>query len=72
MPIAESEVVVGGIYGLSNNQERRVTAIENGKVRFEVRVDTKSEWHRGSPLANPPKLKTFACACSHTTAKPQS
>jgi hypothetical protein len=70
VPIAESEVVVGGIYALSNNQERRVTAIENGKVRFEVRVDTQSEWSRGSQVANPPKLKTFANACSYTAAKP--
>jgi hypothetical protein len=42
MPIIESEVVVRGIYALSNNQERRVTAIENGKVRYEIRVDAKS------------------------------
>jgi len=70
MPIAESEVVVGGIYALSNNQERRVTAIENGKVRYEVRVDTKSGWGRGSPMANPPKLKTFANACNHPVVKP--
>lgn len=70
MPIAESEVVVGGIYALSNNQERRVTAIENGKVRYEVRVDTKSGWGHGSPVANPPKLRTFANACSHTVVKP--
>lgn len=70
MPIAESEVIVGGIYALSNNQERRVTTIENGKVRYEVRVDTKSAWGPGSPAANPPKLKTFANACSHTVAKP--
>ena len=70
MPIPEFEVVVGGIYALSNNQERRVTAIENGKVRYEVRVDTKSEWNRGSPVSNPPKLKTFANACSHSVVKP--
>jgi hypothetical protein len=70
MPIIESEVVVGGIYALSNNQERRVTTIENGKVRYEVRADTKNRWTRGSPMANPPKLKTFAKACSHTAAKP--
>ena len=69
MPIAESEVVVGGIYALSNNQERRVSAIENGKVRYEVRADSKGAWSPGSQQANPPKLKTFASACSHTITK---
>ena len=69
MPIAESEVVVGGIYALSNNQERRVTAIENGKVRYDVRADPKGAWNRGSPAANPPKLKAFASACSRAVAK---
>ncbi len=70
MPIPESEVVVGGLYALSNNQERRVTAIEGGKVRYEVRVDPKSAWIEGSHAANPPKLKTFAKACGHRIAKP--
>ncbi len=69
MPIAEPDVVVGGLYALSNNQERRVTAIEDGKVRYQVRVDAKSEWTEGSHAANPPKLKTFAKACSHRIAK---
>lgn len=70
MPIAESEIVVGGIYALSNNQERRVTAIENGKVRFELRASAGGDWQRGSPQANPPKLQTFAKACSYMVAKP--
>ena len=70
MPISETDVVVGVLYALSNNQERRVSAIENGKVRYQVRVDAKSEWTDGSHLANPPKLKTFAKACSHRIAKP--
>ena len=69
MPISESEVVVGGIYALSNNQERRVTAIDNGKVRYQVRTEPKGSWNPGSPAANPPKLKTFARACSHSVAK---
>lgn len=70
MPITESEVVVGGIYALSNNQERRVSVIENGKVRYQVRADAKSEWTDGSHVANPPKLKTFAKTCSHRIVKP--
>ena len=70
MPIAEADVVVGGIYALSNNHERRVTAIENGKVRYEVRVDAKSPWTEGSHAANPPKLATFARACGHRVGKP--
>ena len=70
MPIVESDVVVGGIYALSNNQERRVTAIEDGKVRYEVRVDAKSPWTEGSHAANPPKLATFARACAHRTTRP--
>ena len=69
MPVPESEVVVGGIYALSNNQERRVTAIDNGKVRYEVRAEPKGRWSPGSAAANPPKLGTFARACSHVVAK---
>jgi hypothetical protein len=69
MPISEADVVVGGLYALSNNQERRVSALDNGKVRYQVRV-AKSEWTEGSHPANPPKLKTFAKACSHRIAKP--
>lgn len=71
MPILESEVVVGGIYATASNQERRVTAIDNGRVRYEARGgNVDGEWGYGSPLANPPRLRTFANACVRVISKP--
>ena len=71
MSIPESEVVVGGIYATTGAQERRVTAIEQGRVRYEARAGGgKGEWGHGSHLANPPRLKTFASACVRVISKP--
>jgi len=71
MPILKSEVVVGGVYATDNNQERRVTKIENGKVYYESRGgNVNSAWSPGHPLANPPSIETFAAACSRVISKP--
>ena len=71
MPIPVSEVVVGGIYATANNQERRVTRIENRKVIYESRGgNVKNDWGPGSTLANPPSLEIFAEACDRVISKP--
>jgi hypothetical protein len=71
MSIPESDIVVGGIYATASNQERRVTAIDNGRVRYDARKGSaQAEWGRGSLRANPPRLATFANACARTVSKP--
>ena len=64
MPIPENQVVVGGIYATPNNQERRVTDINNGMVYYEARGgNVQNDWGPAHALANPPALATFAQAC---------
>lgn len=71
MPIAQSDVVVGGIYATANNQERRVTRIDNGSVYYEARGgNAQNEWNFGSSLSNPPSLESFANACDRIISKP--
>ena len=71
MPIPAPEVVVDGIYATANNQERRVSRIENGKVFYESRGGSaKNAWSPGHTLANPPSIEDFATACSRVVSKP--
>jgi hypothetical protein len=64
MPIKISDIVVGGVYATTSNQERRVTAIEDDKVFYESRGgNVKNEWGPGHTLASPPSVEKFAEAC---------
>lgn len=64
MPIQISDVVVGGIYATANNQERRVSRIDQGKVFYESRGGNENnEWAPGHTLASPPSIESFADAC---------
>ncbi|MGH8612419.1 MAG: hypothetical protein ACREYF_10355 [Gammaproteobacteria bacterium] len=64
MPIPTSEVVVGGVYATSNNQERRITKIEAGKGHYESRGgNVKNDWSYGHAKASPLSLESFAEAC---------
>lgn len=64
MAIAASDVVVGGKYRTSNNQERRVTDIINGKVYYDSRGgNVKNQWAPGHSKSNPPTIASFAAAC---------
>ena len=70
MAIDISEIVVGGIYATANNQERRVTKIENGKVFYESRGgNVKNDWAPGHTLASPPSIENFAEACEKVISK---
>jgi len=71
MPISISDVVVGGIYVAGDNQERRVTKIEDGKAHYESRSgNLKNEWSYGHAKTNPPSLESFAQACTSVVSKP--
>ena len=71
MSITQADVVVGGIYATENNQERRVTRIENGTVFYESRGgNVESDWSHGHTLANPPALENFAAACTRVVSRP--
>ena len=71
MSIDISEVVVGGVYSTANNQERRVTKIEDGKVFYDSRGgNVKSDWSPGHTLAKPPSIENFADACDKVISKP--
>jgi len=60
MSILISEVLVGGICKTTNNQERKVTKIENGKVYYDSRGgNVKNEWSGGHTLATPPTIEKF-------------
>lgn len=64
MPIQVDKVVVGGHYLAGNEQERRVTKIENGKVWYEARsYRSKKEWHPGHAITVPPSIDSFAQSC---------
>lgn len=71
MPIDISDVVVGGVYSTANNQERRVTKIDNGKVFYESRGgNVQNEWSPGHTLASPPSIENFAEACDNVIPQP--
>lgn len=71
MSIDISDVVIGGVYSTANNQERRVTNIENGKVFYESRGgNVKNNWSLGHILASPPSIENFAEACENVISKP--
>lgn len=72
MPISVADIVVGGIYGTENNQERRVTKIENGKAHYESRGgNVKNEWGYGHSISSPPSLQSFADACDRVISLPK-
>ena len=71
MAIDISDVVVGGVYSTANNQERRVSRIENGNVFYESRGgNVKNDWSPGHTLANPPSIANFADACDNVISMP--
>jgi len=64
MSIAHSDVVVGGHYLAGDEQERRVTKIEDGKVWYESRSHRlKNEWSYGHAKTVPPSTEGFCKAC---------
>ena len=64
MPVKISEVIVGGVYATTNNQERRVTKIADGNVFYESRGgNVKNDWAPGHTLASPPSIEDFSDAC---------
>ena len=64
MPIQLDKVVMGGRYLAGDEQERRVTKIENGKVYYESRsYRLKNEWSPGHAITMPPSIDSFADAC---------
>ena len=71
MAINVNDVVVGGIYKTSNNQERRITSIANGRVHYESRGgNVKNQWSPGHTKSNPPSIQNFADACEEVVSKP--
>lgn len=64
MGISPSEIVVGGHYLAGDEQERRITKIENGKVWYQSRsYRLKNEWFFGHAVTIPPSIGTFCEAC---------
>ena len=64
MPIPLSDIVLDGHYLAGDEQERKVTKIENGKVWYESRsYKLKNDWSFGHPQTMPPSLESFSEAC---------
>ena len=71
MPIQISEVVEGGHYLAGDEQERRVTKIEDGKVWYDSRsYRLKNEWSFGHAKTIPASIESFAESCYQVLSKP--
>lgn len=71
MGIANSDIAVGGHYLAGDDQERRVTKIESGKVWYESRsYRLKNEWSFGHSATIPPSIEKFCEACHQVLSKP--
>jgi len=71
MPVDQSKIVVGGIYATANNQERKVTKIENGYVHWDSRGgNVQNDWSPGHTKAGPTPLTKFAEDCARIVSVP--
>lgn len=71
MSISHSDIVVGGHYLAGDDQERRVTKLETGKVWYESRsYRLKNEWSFGHVATIPLSIEIFCEACHKVLSKP--
>jgi len=71
MPVDQSKIVVGGIYATANNQERKVTKIENGYVHWDSRGgNVINDWSPGTTKARPTPIAKFAEDCNSIVSLP--